>query len=76
MRGTYGLRKARKEHVCTKASYHTIRPGDVYLYGACPPEHEANGSRKWQYIRACLRCADHYGLHTSDTRKQLENMTC
>lgn len=76
MRGTYGLRKARREHRCTEASWHTIATGDVYLYGACPPEHEMNGRRKWWVIRACLRCAEQYGLHNSDTRKQLEVMNC
>lgn len=76
MRGQYRLRKARKEHRCTERSYHTIRVGDVYLCGDCPPEHEANMGRKWWIIRACLRCANEYGMHNSDTRKQLELMTC
>lgn len=76
MRGTYGLRKARKQHQCSERSYHTIRVGDVYLYGSCPPEHEMSRSRKkWEYIRACLRCAAEWGMHTSDTRKQLEGLT-
>lgn len=75
------IRVARKDHTCTENSYHTIRKGDRYLYAACAPEHEMNRSRKsdpggkrWWVIKACLRCADTYGLHTSDTRKQLETL--
>lgn len=69
---TYEIRRSRKTYVCTEASYHTIRPGDHYLYGACPPWHEMNESGKWWTIRACLRCADRFGLHTSGTRKRAE----
>ncbi len=73
-RGTYKLVKARKVYHCSEKSYHTIRVGDTYLRGDCPPEHEANGGRKWWVIRACLRCANEYGMHSSDTRKQLESI--
>jgi hypothetical protein len=76
VRGQYRLRKARKEHTCTEWASHTIRVGDVYLYGSCPPEHEMNRTgKKWEYIRACLRCAKEYGLHTESTRKQLETLS-
>ena len=84
MRGVYKIRTARKRHQCTEAGHHDIEPGDRYLCGECPPEHEMNqsrktdpGGRKWWIIRACLRCAERYGLHSSDTRKQLEELsTC
>ncbi len=73
------IRKARKQHQCSETSYHTIRPGDLYLYADCPPWHEMNSSRKsdsggrrWMYIRACLRCAEQYGMLTSDNRKTIE----
>lgn len=66
------IRTAKKEHQCTELSYHTIKPGDRYLYAACPPWHEMNRGGKWWIIRACLRCADEFGLHTSDTRKAVE----
>jgi hypothetical protein len=66
------LLRARKEHTCTERSYHTIKPGDLHLYVAAPPWHDMNSSRKWWVIRACLRCADEFGLHTSDTRAQAE----
>lgn len=70
-RSTYEIRRCRKDVQCTEASYHTIRRGDLYLYSACPPEHEANMGKKWWIIRACLRCAEQFGLHSSDTRAQL-----
>lgn len=44
------------------------------MSAACPPEHDGNSSGKWWTIRACLRCAEKYGMHNSDTRKQLEAM--
>lgn len=69
------LRKARKEHRCTE-DYRTIKPGDIYLYAEMAPWHEFNQSKKWQFIRACLRCAERFGLHNSDTRKQLEELIC
>ena len=73
MRGTYRLRRCRKEVQCTEKSYHTIRKGDWYLYAACPPEHEyGRDDGKWWIIRACLRCVNEFGMHNSDTRKQLE----
>lgn len=69
------LRKARKEHRCSEHSYHTIKPGDVYLYEVCPPWHEMNRSRKgekrWEQWRACLSCAKEYGMLDSDQRKQV-----
>lgn len=66
------IRRARKEHQCTERNYHLIRQGDLYLYAAMPPWHEFSRGKKWEYIRACLRCADEYGMHTSDTRKVIE----
>ena len=72
MSGQYCICTARKQYACSERSYHTIQKGDLYLYGACPPWHEANDGNKWWIIRACLRCAEENGLHTSDTRKQLE----
>jgi hypothetical protein len=66
------IRVARKEHRCSEESYHVIRPGSRYLYAAGPPWADWNSSKKWWVIRACLRCADRYGLHTSDTRKAVE----
>lgn len=67
------IRVARKEHQCTERSCHKIMPGDRYVYAACPPWHEfARGNgKKWWIIKACLRCADEFGLHTSDTRKAI-----
>lgn len=65
------IRVARKEHRCTEMSYHTIRPGDQYLYAAAAPWHDMNQSKRWWVIRACLRCANEFGLHTSETRKQI-----
>lgn len=68
------IRIARKEHQCTERSYHTIRPGDRYLYAACPPWHDINRSKKWWIIKACLRCAEEFGLHNSDTRRAVSNL--
>ncbi len=70
--GTW-IRKTRKQHQCSEQSYHTIKPGDLYLSAVAPPWHDMNTSGKWWVIKACLRCADHSGLHTSDTRKKLES---
>jgi hypothetical protein len=77
-RGSYGLRRAAKEHRCTEQTYHTIKPGDLYIRGDMPPEHEMNrsrktdpGGRRWYTMRACLRCANEFALHTSDTRAAL-----
>jgi hypothetical protein len=68
------IRKAKKEHQCSERSYHTIRPGDLYLYAACPPWHEMNRTgKRWMYIRACLRCANEFGMHTSETRAVAES---
>lgn len=70
----YEIRRARKAHRCTETSYHTIEPGSQYLYAVCPPWHEFNRSRppKFETIRACLRCAERFGMHTSETRRQVE----
>jgi len=70
-RMVYRISRAAKQYTCTEHSYHRIEIGALYLYGACPPEHEANGTKKWWIIKACLRCAEQYALHSSDTRKQL-----
>jgi hypothetical protein len=66
------IRRAAKEHQCTERSYHTIAKGDRYLHAEEPPWQEMNQSGKWWVIRACLRCANEFGLHNSDTLKQLE----
>ena len=76
-RTVYNIRKARKPHRCTERSYHKIKPGDLYLYGACPPEHEMNRTRpsderRWEYIKACLRCAEEFGMNTNETREQCQ----
>jgi hypothetical protein len=68
MIGEQKIRKARKDHICTEHSYHKIAKGDKYLFVSAPPWHEVANGKKWIVIRACLRCADKYGLHTSDTR--------
>lgn len=71
MKCTYAIRTARQEYQCTERSYHVIRSGDRYLYAAMPPWHEFSRGDKWQVIRACLRCAREFGLHTSETRAAL-----
>lgn len=72
---TTRIRTARKAHQCTERSYHTIRPGDRYLYAACPPWHEFARSKRWWIIKACLRCAAEFGLHTSETRAEVEGVS-
>jgi hypothetical protein len=69
-RGRYVLRTARKSRQCTECGTY-IEAGDRYLDGSCPPEHEANSSRRWWLIRACLPCCDRYGLHNTATRTQM-----
>lgn len=71
-RGIYAIRRARRLHRCTETGYHSIYSGQLYLCAEMPPEHDMNDSRKWWVIKACLKCAEEYGLHTSETRKQLE----
>ena len=68
----YKIRVARKEHQCTERNYHKINAGDRYLYAACPPWHEMARGKKWWIIKACLRCANEFGLHTSETRQAAE----
>lgn len=65
------LRRARKTHRCTEHSYHQIKAGELYLFSELPPWHEMSRSNKWWTIKACLRCANEYGLHTSETRSKL-----
>lgn len=67
------IRRARKDHQCTEASWHTIKAGNLYLSAVCSPWHEMARGKKWWIIKACLRCANKYGLHTSDTRKAIED---
>lgn len=67
------IRRARKEYRCTERSYHTIKPGDQYLYAAAAPWHDVNTTRKWWVIRACLWCANHYAMHTQETRQLIES---
>jgi len=79
-RTKYTMRRARKTYQCSEQSYHCIKPGDVYLYGCLAPEHEMNRTRqsdgrRWEYIRACLRCANEYGMHNTETRKRLAELT-
>lgn len=69
---TTRLRVAKKSHQCTERSYHTIKPGDLYVHVTMSPWHEMARSKKWQTIKACLRCADEFGIHNSDTRAALE----
>ncbi len=75
-RGVYEIRRARKDTACSECQYHTIRKGERYLYGSMPPEHECNDSGKWYIVRACLRCAEEFGLHNSDTRKTMAEVSC
>lgn len=67
------IRTARKEHRCTERSYHAIKAGDKYLYMKVPPWNDFTGGDKWIVIKACLRCANEFGLHTSETRKAIED---
>ncbi len=66
------IRRARVQHTCTERSYHKIMPGDLYLNAVCTPWHDMNSSKTWWVIKACLRCAKEFGLHTSDTLKRIE----
>lgn len=76
MTGTYELRFARKPYECSEHSYHKIALGDLHLYASIPPWHEfSRDKKKWQSMRTCLRCAERYGMHNSETRKQLEQRT-
>ena len=77
--GAIKLVKARKEYRCTERNYHTIAKGSLHLYAAMPPWHEMNrsrksdpGGRRWWVIRVCLRCANEFGMHTSETRQQAD----
>lgn len=67
------IRTARKEHQCTERSYHTIKPGDKYLSMSIPPWNDFTDGDKWIVIKACLRCANEFGLHTPETRKAIED---
>lgn len=72
MIGERKLRKARKRYVCSQQSYHTILPGDVYLFESAPPWHEMSRDKgKWMVQRSCLRCAKEWGLLDSDMRKEI-----
>jgi hypothetical protein len=66
--------KARKQHICTETSWHNIEVGDRYLYCSLPPWKEPNTGEKFWVMKACLRCAEEYALHNSETRKQLQDM--
>lgn len=75
----YEIRRARKEHRCSERSYHTIRPGDLYLYAVLPPWHDMNssrksdpGGRKFWVIKACLRCCEEFGMHSNETRAAIQ----
>lgn len=63
--------RSRKDRQCTERSYHVIHKGDKYLFASMPPWHDMNRSKKWHTIRACLRCAREFGLHTNETREQV-----
>lgn len=66
------IRRARKPHQCTEGSWHTIQPGDLYLFCDNPPWGEQNRTgERWEYIRACLRCAKKYGMLTSEQKKAM-----
>lgn len=71
-RSTCEIRRCRKTTVCTETSYHTIDRGELYLYGAIAPEHDVSDVKKWVIIKACIKCAERYGLLCSRTRKQFE----
>ena len=75
METVYEIRTARKQHVCSELSYHTIQKGQRYLYGVLPPWHEMSRGKKFETIKACLRCAEEFGMHTADTREQLKQDT-
>ncbi len=68
---TRRIRKARKAYKCTEKSWHDIQPGDLYLHEVCPPWHEMARGKKFETIRACLRCAEEFGMLCSETRRQL-----
>ncbi len=65
------LRIARKSHQCTERSYHLIQKGEQYLNIVMTPWYDMNPTDRYCVIKACLRCAEEFGLHNSDTRKQL-----
>jgi hypothetical protein len=65
------IRRARKDTQCTEWSYHTIKKGEPYLYACMPPWHEMNQSGKYSVIKACLRCAKEYNMHTKETREKV-----
>ena len=71
-RGRYAVQKARKEHRCSQAWSCYIKPGQFYLYMAAPPEHETyRGSGRWWVVKACLKHAKLWQLHTDATRAQV-----
>ncbi len=72
MRGGTRLRRAVKQHQCTERTYHTIRPGEIYLSSDMPPGHEFNRGKKWVIIKACLRCANEFGMLTHQNRIELQ----
>jgi len=63
---------SRKDRVCSEHSYHRIQKGDRYLLMVMAPWHEMSDGKKWLRRTVCLRCAEEYGMHTNETRKQLE----
>lgn len=68
----YELRTARRQYQCTERSYHTIKIGDVYLFGCMTPCQKMARGKKFGHIRACVRCAKEFGMLDSDMRKLLE----
>jgi hypothetical protein len=65
------IRRARRGHACTERNYHRIVAGSLYLYEKCAPWSEMGNGKNWQEIKACLRCAEEFGLHNSETRERL-----
>lgn len=73
-RGSYEIRRARREHPCTEAWGCRIGVGSFYLYGASPPERDWNSTGRWYVTKACLRHAETGGLHTNETRAAVERL--
>lgn len=69
--GYWRVSRAQKEYRCSECRWRTIHPGQPYLSGAEPPWRLGVKRGPWLVIRACLECADEFGLHNSDTRAQL-----
>ena len=67
------IRRAKKHHQCSERGYHSILPGQLYLYQKCPPWHDYNRTGKWEVDYTCLPCAKEFGLIDAETLKSLES---